>query len=315
MKKMINTVHLEGILYEHNLEKKVSGATSANPNTEYITGTISIATNDAMTNIVPVHYTYVTAVNKNGRPNNTYTALNNILEGTYHNYMSHGIDKAVKLSIDSAIALNEFYSDRYGKEELVSVKRNEGGFITRIDMVNEDEKLRNTFKTDIVITKVTHVEANEERQTPEKAIIKGDIFNFRNDILPVELSATNDKAIAYFESLEASEKNPIFTTVWGHQISETIVRQIRTESAFGEDEIREVKNTYKDYVVYGASREEKPWDDESTITAAEMNDAMKKREIDLAAMKKRSDEYKASRNNQSVASVATPSVSGTTFNF
>ena len=44
MKKMINNVHLEGWLYEHNLELKTSGANSKNPGTEYITGTVSIAT-------------------------------------------------------------------------------------------------------------------------------------------------------------------------------------------------------------------------------------------------------------------------------
>ena len=60
-KTMINQTHIEGVLYEHALEAKVSGDTSKNPGTPFITGTISIATDDAMTNIVPVHFTYTTA--------------------------------------------------------------------------------------------------------------------------------------------------------------------------------------------------------------------------------------------------------------
>lgn len=53
MKKvMTNNAHIEGYLYEHSLEKKVSGAQSKNPGTEFINGTISIATDDEMLNIV-----------------------------------------------------------------------------------------------------------------------------------------------------------------------------------------------------------------------------------------------------------------------
>ena len=55
-KKMINTVHIEGILYSHTLEDKVTGENSKNPGTSYIAGTIDIATDDACTNVVSIHY-------------------------------------------------------------------------------------------------------------------------------------------------------------------------------------------------------------------------------------------------------------------
>lgn len=310
-KTMINQTHLEGVLYEHALEAKVSGDTSKNPGTPFITGTISIATDDAMTNIVPVHFTYVTATFGSGKPNDTYTTLNNIVNGTFGTYMKDGADKAVKLRVDSAIGLNEFYTDRNGKEELVSAKRNEGGFVHKVDALDEDEKVRNTFKADMVINCVTHVDADEEKNLPEKVIVKGAIFDFRKSLLPVEFSATNVNAMNYFESLGATQRSPIFTCVWGRQVSETIVRQIRTESAFGEDEVREVKNTRRDFVITGASKDPYVWDDESSITAAELNEAIQKREVDLAAMKKRQDDYKASRNTAPKA--AAPAQGG--FNF
>ena len=128
--------------------------------------------------------------------------------------------------------------------------------------------------------------------------------------MPVEFSATNPNAMRYFEGLEASQKNPVFTCVWGRQVSETIVKQIRTESAFGEDEVREVKNTRRDFVITGAAKEPYLWDDESSITAAELNEAIQKREVDLAAMKKRQDEYRASK---SASKAAAPAAGG--FNF
>ena len=310
-KTMINQTHIEGILYEHDLTIKESGENSKNPGTKFISGTISIATDDAMTNIVPVHFTYVTATFGSGKPNDTFTTLSNIVNGTFGSYMKDGADKAVKLRVDSALGLNEFFTDRNGKEELVSAKRNEGGFVHKVDALDEDEKVRNTFKADMVITTVTHIDADEEKNLPEKCIVKGAIFDFRKSLLPVEFSATNPNAMRYFESLEATQKNPVFTCVWGRQVSETIVRQIVTESAFGEDEVREVKSTRRDFVITGAAKEPYLWDDESSITAAEMNEAIQRREVDLAAMKKRQDEYKASRGAPKAA--AAPAQGG--FNF
>ena len=303
-KTMINQTHIEGVLYEHALEAKVSGDTSKNPGTPFITGTVSIATDDAMTNIVPVHFTYVTATFGSGKPNDTYTTLNNIVNGTFGTYMKDGADKAVKLRIDSAIGLNEFFTERNGKEELVSAKRNEGGFVHKVDALDEDEKVRNTFKTDMIINGVTHVDADEEKGLPEKCVVKGAIFNFRKDLMPVEFSATNPNAMRYFESLDASQRDPVFTCVWGRQVSETIVKQIRTESAFGEDEVREVKNTRRDFVITGAAKDPYVWDDEGSITVAELNEAIQKREVDLAAMKKRQDEYRASKNKVNTAAPA-----------
>lgn len=310
-KTMINQSHIEGILYEHDLTLKESGENSKNPGTKFISGTISIATDDAMTNIVPVHFTYVTATFGSGKPNDTFTTLSNIINGTFGSYMKDGADKAVKLRVDSALGLNEFYTDRNGKEELVSAKRNEGGFVHKVDALDEDEKVRNTFKADMVITSVKHIDADDEKNLPEKCIVKGAIFDFRKSLLPIEFSATNPNAMRYFESLEASQKNPVFTCVWGRQVSEVVVRQIVTESAFGEDEVREVKNTRRDFVITGAAKEPYVWDDEGSITAAELNEAIQKREVDLAAMKKRQDEYKASRN--AAPKAAAPAQGG--FNF
>ena len=292
---MINKTHIEGVLYQHDLELKVTGENSKNPGTEFIAGTVEIATDDAGVNIVPVHFTYVTATTSKGKANASFGTLSDIINGKLGTVMKDGADKAAKLRIDSAIGLNEFYSDRNGEEELVSVKRNEGGFIHVVNALNEDEKTRNTFEVDMIITNVNRIEANEERQTPEKVIVRGVTFNFRNDILPIELSVTNVNAMDYFEGLGASGKEPVFTRVRGRQVSETIVRTIEEESAFGEASVREVKSTRKDFVITWAQKEPYIWDDESTITAAELSELVAKRETDLAAMKARSDEYKASK--------------------
>ena len=311
MKKMTNTTHIEGLLYEHKLELRESGPNSKNPGTKFIMGTVDIATDDACTNIVPVHFTYVTATTAKGATNATFTTLSNIVDGKYGSVMANGKDNAVKLRIDSALGLNEFYAERNGQEELVSAKRNEGGFVHVADSLAEDETIRNTFKCDMLITGVKEVEADEEKKLPAKAIVRGAIFDFRGSLMPVEFSAVNPNAIKYFVGLGASNASPTFTCVWGRQVSETIVREIRTESAFGEDEVREVKNTRKDFVITGASKEPYAWDDESTLTANEVAEAVAARETYLATIKARQDEYKASKNAATAA--AAPAKTG--FNF
>ena len=310
MKSMINRTHIEGLLYQHNLEMKVTGEQSKNPGTEFITGSVEIATDDAGLNIVPVHFTYVTATTSKGKPNATYGVLESIINGTHKSVMKDGKENATKFRIDSAIGLNEFYSDRNGKEELVSAKRNEGGFVHVVNELNEDEKTRNTFEVDMIITGTRFIEADEEKELPEKLVVKGAVFNFRNDLLPIELSVLNPHAINYFEGLGASNQNPIFTKVKGRQVSDTVVKKIEEESAFGESSIREVRNTRKDFVITWAQKEPYEWDDEQTITAKELGDCMTARETALAAMKARQDEYKASKGG---GNKITPAAGG--FNF
>lgn len=307
----INTTHIEGLVYDHDLQIKVSGPESKAPNTEFITGTVSIATDNAVTNIIAIHFTYIVAKTSKGTDNNTFTVLKNIIDGTIGTYMKDGPEKAGKIRVDSAIALNEFYTDRNGKEELVSTKRNEGGFVHTCDFLVDDERNRNTFKCDMLITNATRIEANPEKNIPERVIVKGCVFDFRKALLPVEFTATSTGAMNYFEDLGASPSNPTLTCVWGNQISEVVVNRYTEESAFGEPSVREVKSTRRDFVITGASKEPQVWDDESTITAAELKEAIAARETYLATIKTRQAEYKAKK-----AGAATPAApSNSAFNF
>lgn len=312
MKKMINASHIEGVVYQHSLELKVSGPDSKNPGTEFISGVLEIATDNAQINIVPVHFTYVTATYaKSGKANETYTTLKNFIDGVYKTIMKDGVETATKVRIDSAIALNEFYTERNGKEEFVSVKRNEGGFVHVVSAIDDNEKKRNTFDCDIVITNVRRIEADEEKNIAEKAIVKGAIFNFRNELLPVEFSVINSNAMDYFENLGATQTNPVFTHIRGQQVSETIVRQIVEESAFGDPSVREVKNTRKDFVITWASQDIYEWDSADSITAAEFKECITNRETTLATLRQRNEAYKASKGQ----TTATAAPASGAFNF
>ena len=310
-KTMINETHIEGLLYEHKLEMKVSGENSKNPGTEFIAGTIHIATDDACLNVVPVHFTYVTATTKNGGPNNTFNALKRIIDGAPC-VTKDGKDNAMMLRCDSAIGLNEFYSDRNGQSELVSAKRNEGGFVHIVtDKLDDDEKKRSTFTADMLITGTRDVEANPDRGTVAKLILKGYIFDFRKALLPIEFSVTNENGMKYFSKLECSERHPVFTKVWGRQVSQTTYREIVEESAFGDASVKMVPNSNKDFIITGTAKEQYVWDDEDGITAAELTEALQNREVYLATVKKRQEDYQNSKKAPAVQA----SASGDNYNF
>ena len=204
MKKMINTEHIEGRIYQHNLVKKtVQNQTSPNFGKEFISGNLEIAVDEDGLIVIPVHYSYVTEVNNNGNKNQTYANLEKIInEGK--TWISNGKDEAMKVRADTSLSVNDFYTQ---DDRLVSMKVNEGGFITFISELSPEDE-RNTFTVDMLITNTTMVEADEEKNIKEDyLIIKGAIFNFRNELLPVDFIVRNKDGINYFEDLNITPMN------------------------------------------------------------------------------------------------------------
>ena len=305
MKKMINKVSLYGKLYEMDLKKKVSGNNSKNPGTEYISGDIGIATDDDCLNIVSVHYSYVVPTTKQGKVNNTYTVLENILDGVYGTVLGVGKDAAATVRIDSQIALNEFYTDRNGAEELVSQKRIENGFIHVVGKNDIPPASNNQFECDFMITNVRHLDANPERDIPEKLILKGAIFNdYNKTLMPIEFSVVDELAMGYFEGLTINGSDPLFTRVKGHIVNETITRNIEEVSAWGTVSVRTVPSSRRDWVMDWSSPEPYEWGADGVLTAEEVNEAIKTREVMLANLKSRNAEYKASKGNVTTPVVA-----------
>jgi hypothetical protein len=290
---MVNQVHTEGYLYEHKIEKKVAAKTGQ----EFYKGTVSIATDENCSNIVTYEFIYVTPTySKSGKENRNYKVLENIYtSGKTKTVMATGKENALKLKIDGSIGVNDFYSDK--DQTIVSIVRNEASFINVVSYLNEDEKKRNVFKTDFLITGVYRKEAEPEKSLPERANIKGAVFNdFSKTLLPVTFSVYNPGAISYFEGLEASSSNPVFTQVAGSIQAQEIVSVTETEGAFGEALVEERRSTRKEYVITWAKGETYAWDDEETLTANELKEMMSKRELHLAEVKQNYDEYQKTKN-------------------
>lgn len=296
MKKPINREHIEGWVYEHGLAiKTVQNTESKNYGKEFINGTLDIQTDDAGLNIITVNFTYVTETTSKGTKNETYTTLKNIIENG-KTVLVDGKDAATMVRIDTALGLNDFYTNRNGEETLVQAKRNDGGFVHTTNKLG-DESVRNTFEFDMLINGTRLVEADPEKNIEnDYLIVKGAVFNFRNAILPVELVVKSAGGIKYFESLDASPSNLVFTKVWGKIESQTIVDKREEESAFGEAAVKEYTRTVREWVITGTAKETyEIGDEQAGITTDEVKQAMADREVYLADVKKRQDEYQASR--------------------
>lgn len=316
MRKALNREHVEGRVYEHNLAiKTVQNAESANYGKEFINGTLDVATDDDCLNVVTINFTYVTEKTAKGNNNDTYTALKNIIENG-KTVLVDGKDAATMVKIDTALGVNDFYTNRNGEEELVSAKRNDGGFVHIVNKLN-DASTRSTFEMDMLINGTRLVEKDEERNIPaDYLIVKGAVFNFRNAILPVDFVVKNPGGIKYFESLEASPSNLVFTKVWGTINSETIVTKREEESAFGESAVKEYERKVREWVITGTAKETYEIGDEQTgITMEEIQKAMTDRNTYLADVKKRQDEYQASKASAPAAPKAGITAAQGGFNF
>lgn len=297
MRKTVNREKISGRIYEHNLAEKVTGATSKNPGTPYIGGSINVATDDEMCNVITVYFPYVTEMTKNNTKNNTYIALKKIInEGK--TILNDGADAATMVKIDTAINVNDFYTSRNGEETLVSAKRNEGGFVTIVSKL-EDEKERNKFEFDMFIRSTQYVEADEEKNIAEDyLILNGFTFDFMGSAIPVDCVVKGKGGIKYFESLDINAQNPIFTKVWGNICSQTIVTKSTEEAAFGEAAVKEYSRSVREWVVVGAAKEVyEIGDDKNGITAEEWNEKKAARERHLAEVKARQEEYQATKAN------------------
>ena len=290
--KLLNSIRLEGRIYGHNLTQRVSGENSKNPGTPFINGTIDIALDDEGIDIVQVHYTYVTANFSSGKPNANFPLLQQIIEQN-KTWQTVGKEDAQMIQVSgSTIDVNDFIS-RTG--EMVSAQRAEGGFINLVNSINPDVKTRSFLQADMLITKAIRVEADEEKGLPERVDLTGAVFNFRNELKPVKFEVTVPGGMDYFEGEEPSEAKPLFTKVRGSVHGIKTVRKVEEDSAFGEPVVREFETMRRVWEVNWAQTEPYDFgDDGADLTTAELKKMISDREVFLADVKKRDEEYKNS---------------------
>ena len=111
----------------------------------------------------------------------------------------------------------------------------------------------------------------------------------------VKYSVLNSGAMDYFEGLDISDKNPVFTRVRGQQVSTIVVKKVEEEGAFGETYVREFTNSHRDFVVNWAIKDPYEIGEDMDISPAEIKQGLADRQTNLATKKKEREEYLASK--------------------
>lgn len=296
-RKNTNTETIEGRIYSHDLAiRKVENQKSENYGKEFINGTLDVATDDAGLNVIQVHYSYVTPTTKQGKGNVSYNALKQIIDSG-KTIMHDGLENATCVRLTPSIALNDFYPN--GGDELVSQPRHEGGFVTILRSPAELKSEgfdRNKFECDVLITNVNVIEKNEERGIEEDYVqLKGAIFNFRNDILPMTFSVRHPAAMKYFENAGIDPAHPMYTGVRGYIENHVVKIEKEVESAFGEAAVDVVERRVREWVINHANKVPYDFGSEDVLTAQDITKAMENRNVYLAEIKARSVEYYSSK--------------------
>ena len=284
--RFINTEKIEGYVYStgsnfNQLSERVTGENSKNPGTKYIAGDLDVAVDDTGLNVITIHYTYVTETYKSGQTNNTYTALKRIIDNPDKTWVNGGKDNAFKVQCTgTSIALNDFIA---GDGSKVAAIRNENGFCSIINELGSEVE-RNTFTADMLITKVTHIDADPEA-----------IFGYGPVLLPVSFVVRNEMGMNYFENLDATPSKPVFTKVWGRINCMTIKTERTEESAFGEAAVQTYERKSREYVITGTAKVPYDFGDEKVLTATDVNKMTQDRQVMLAEVEKRYNERQANK--------------------
>ncbi len=296
--RFINTEKIEGYVYStgsnfNQLSEKVSGENSKHPGTKYIAGDLDVAVDEAGLNIITIHYTYVTETYKSGQTNNTYTALKRIIDNPDKTWVNGGKDNAIKVQCTGvSLAVNDFIATDGSK---VAAIRNENGFCTIVGEFGPEAE-RNTFTADMLITKVTHIDADPEKNiTEDFATVSGAIFGWGPTLIPVSFSVRNEMGMQYFEGLEAAPAKPVFTKVWGRINCMTIKTERTEESAFGEAAVQTYERKSREYVITGTAKVPYDFGDDEVLTAADVNKMTQDRQVALAEVEKRFNERQANK--------------------
>lgn len=261
MKKMINKVTVEGLVYESKLATKVS-----KNGKEYIGGELFILTSED--NVVPVNFFEFKMTNA-GAENKKYADLLKLMS-TMKTVLVDGKENATPLSIKSS----NLTADEYSKDEQVrSFAKQQGGFINVVPATKLNPKA--TFENDVMIVNtIREIDPVSGEERPYLTV-KAFIFNWANEIIPMTFAVHNPKGIEYFENMAPNT----FTKVWGNIVSLTVKTQKITENAFGEALVEEVERTTKQWVITGTNTIAY---DEEQMTVEEWQKCLANRQLKIA---------------------------------
>lgn len=287
--------NLEGSREWDNLQHRVTGENSKNPGQEYISGVVSVATDDEALNVVQVHFTFVTPTwGKSGKENKNYDFLLDLIKrneaGTLDTFEKCGTN-AEKVTITGDLSLNEFVDN---EGEVVAVKQVRGSFIGKM---SPRDTMGATFELEALISNaaIREVEDGEDYMN-----VNGYAFNFRNELLPIGLTVRIPAGINFFEGAEISSKNPFLGKITGAIVSNIITVTKDESEVDGFGEAKPTTRSIRAWDVLTA-RATMEFDDEEYLTRAELKQLLADRADHEAEIKKQAEERAAKKEAESGA--------------
>lgn len=286
MKQMINEIQLQGYVYsiggrDGALYHGRTSAESKIPNTDYVSGTVNIVTDEDGANIVPIRFNFVTEkYSKSGKENPSWGVLRDI-ENNNATWQAQGKEGAYKIRVTCAAASNPFVGQEGRMVDRPTIDVTfahpaAGGF---------NDNQRNAFKFDMIVVNYSEHEVEDGENY---GVINGYVFNsFRKEATPVVLTIHDPSGMQYFESLDASTGNPVFQSVWGKIVSTTIRHEKEVESAFGAPQIEYTTSTQREWVVEGCAANVGEFGDAGIISEDELVECLNNHENTIALAKER----------------------------
>jgi hypothetical protein len=306
-KTLFNEEKIEGYAYSiesnnewNSLSVRKTGSNSKNPGEEYIFGELNVAVDEDGLNVITIHYTYITPVyKKSGKANSIYTTLQKIIDNQERTWIKGGKENDFKVScVGVSFSINDFIAGDGSKDATV---RNEGGFVS---IFNEFSEERNKYTTDILITKVTHINADPEKNiSNDYTSVNSYVFGYGPLILPISFVVRNEGVMSFFEDLDISGSIPVFTKVWG-KINCITIKITRTEeSEFEEAAVQTYEKKCREYTIIGTSKFPYNFGEEDVLTIEQVNKMIQDRQIKFAEIEER---HKKINSEKSSSSNATP---------
>ena len=282
----INDAKIRGYVFSHTLQERES-TSEKTKGQKYIFGNVNIATDEELINVIPISF-FVNEKTAKGTTNATFTNLRQIIEE-----FQESNPKAMRVRVDGSVDVNDFYN-REG--ELVSAKRVRGSFL---HFLNANEEIGDNpayFETEAFFQSCAEKEGNQGNPYLE---LKGFVFNYRGDVLPVSFTSSSEAGMNFFDNCGISTSEPYFGKVWGNIVSTVVEVEKEADDSsvgFGTQVVQPTNRTFSTWEIIGANVPAEL--DESTVTIAEVAAKVQEREGRLAELKTRTDERNASAQGQ-----------------
>lgn len=291
-----NSVHIEGYVYDINLNMRTTGPESKNPNTPFINGSISVVTDDDCLNVVNVSFAYVTEFyTRSGKENLTYKVLTKLITDN-KTVLNNGIEGAMKLRIDGSINVVD-YLNREGK--MSNFQEIQGSFVHEVTgALPVEANARNQFEADAIFMDAGFNESETVYN------LRGFVLDFRNNLIPVTFTLDNPGGQKAFDKLDISTDNPMVVNVWGSVINTTIQAEAKTTEEdfddWGVAKVTTTTTTLRTWRVDGAKTSAAvPVEDK--IEEDQFRSMLAARKERVASEQQRQEEYRAKKNAPAVS--------------